>query len=137
MEPINQPFDIGRHPIHLGLGATSVPQPEHTGEMEWYMDYGARHGDDGNEGRLLSMHTFTESWDTWEMHPNGSEVVFVVDGTATFIQEIDGAHRRVVLTAGQAIINDPGVWHTAEMAEGETARVVFVTAGVGTEVRPV
>jgi len=90
MEPISQPFDIGRHPIHLGLGATSVPQPEHTGGMEWYMAYGARHGADGKEGRLLSMHTFTSSWDTWEMHPNGSEVVLAVDGTVTFIQEIDG-----------------------------------------------
>lgn len=136
MEPISQPFDIGRHPIHLGLGATSVPQPEHTGGMEWYMAYGARHGADGKEGRLLSMHTFTSSWDTWEMHPNGSEVVLAVDGTVTFIQEIDGEHRRVVLTAGQAIINAPGVWHTAEMADGERATVVFVTAGEGTEVRP-
>ena len=46
------------NPIHLGVGATAEPQPEFTGGMEWYESYGARHGDDGIEGRLVSMHSF-------------------------------------------------------------------------------
>lgn len=47
--------------IHLGLGATAVPQPPFDG-MQWYAGYDQRHGDDGPEGRLVSMHTFTEPW---------------------------------------------------------------------------
>ena len=34
------------HPIHLGLGATAVPQPEFTG-LDWYADYSARQAADG------------------------------------------------------------------------------------------
>ncbi len=28
---------IKTHPIHLGLGATVIPQPAFTGNMDWYM----------------------------------------------------------------------------------------------------
>ena len=33
--------------VHLGLGATTVPLPRHTGELEWYVGYGHdyQHGD--------------------------------------------------------------------------------------------
>jgi len=68
-------YKLNAHPIHLGLGATSVTQPEFTGAMQWYEGYGQRHSNDGAEGRLVSMHTFTEPWDVWEMHPSGTEVV--------------------------------------------------------------
>ena len=39
-----------------------------------------------------------------------------------------------MLDAGQAIVNPPGVWHTADV-DGE-ATALFVTAGLGTEIRP-
>ena len=58
--------NITVHPIHLGLGATADVEPEFTGTMEWYGAYSARHADDGPEGRLVTMHTFTEPWDVWE-----------------------------------------------------------------------
>ena len=41
--------DLARFPVHLGLGASAVPQPDFSG-MEWYAEYGARHGADGAEG---------------------------------------------------------------------------------------
>ncbi len=59
----------------------------------------------------VHLHTFDGPWDSWEMHPKGAELV-----------------------AGQAIINPPGVWHTADV-DGR-ASALFVTAGVGTEIRP-
>jgi hypothetical protein len=37
-------------PVHLGLGATALPQPAFTG-MEWYADYSARHGAGNAPGR--------------------------------------------------------------------------------------
>ncbi|MFT5432803.1 MAG: hypothetical protein ACI9OJ_003506 [Myxococcota bacterium] len=30
--------NLSKHPVHLGLGATAVEQPEFTG-MEWYAGY--------------------------------------------------------------------------------------------------
>ena len=83
--------NLNQNPIHLGLGATAKVQPTFTGEMEWYAGYGERNAADGAEGRLVTMHSFTESWDVWEMHPKGSEVVLCVSGSIELVQEIDGA----------------------------------------------
>jgi quercetin dioxygenase-like cupin family protein len=125
--------DLRKRPIHLGLGATAVEQPAFTG-IEWYADYGMRNAADGVEGRLVSMHAFSTSWDTWEMHPKGAEVVICTAGEITLVQEIEGAEQRVTLQPGEYAINPPGVWHTADVQESATA--VFITAGAGTEIRP-
>lgn len=123
------------NPVHLGLGATSLVQPEFTGGMEWYMAYGQRNAADGLEGRLVSMHTFSRPWDTWEMHPKGSELVVCTAGTITLHQEDpDGSTRSVTLQPGEYVINEPGVWHTADV--DAPATVLFITAGIGTEIRP-
>lgn len=120
--------------IHLGLGATAVAQPPFDG-MAWYEGYGHRHDGDGAEGRLVSMYTFTESWDSWEMHPVGTEVVLCTAGEMTLHQEhADGTTDRVTIRAGEYAINPPGTWHTADVAGEATA--VFITAGLGTEHRP-
>ena len=131
----NGPFPLAKHPAHLGLGATTVVQPEFTGQMEWYMGYGGRHGEEGRDGRLLSMHTFDASWDTWEMHPEGSEVVIVTAGTMRMTQEIDGEESAIEIRAGEYAINPPGAWHTADVVEGPVTGV-FITSGIGTEHRP-
>jgi mannose-6-phosphate isomerase-like protein (cupin superfamily) len=121
-------------PVHLGLGATAVPQPALTG-LDWYAAYGARHGGDGAEGRLVSMHCFSESWDSWEMHPAGEEVVLCLEGAITLHQEhADGRTDVVTIGAGEYAINPPGTWHTADIV-GE-ASALFITAGLGTEHRP-
>lgn len=126
--------DIVTHPIHLGLGATAVMEPAFKGGMAWYEGYSARHATDGREGRLVTMHTFTHPWDVWEMHPNGAEVVLCVVGRIVLVQEFpDGRTGSVALNAGQYAINEPGVWHTADVSEPVTA--LFITAGLGTEHR--
>ncbi len=105
----DSPFELSRFPVHLGLGARVVPLNEFDGTPEWSERYGAAHAADGAEGRLVSAHTFTAPWDTWEMHPHGAELVVCVDGRMTLHQEIEGQDRTVVLERGQAIINAPGV----------------------------
>lgn len=126
---------IERHPIHLGLGATAVVEPEFTGEMAWYEGYVARHASDGAEARIVATHKFTESWDSWEVHPNGAEVVLCLSGSMKLHQEApDGTLSQVTLGAGEYAINPPGTWHTADIAGEATA--LFITAGVGTQHRP-
>ena len=127
--------DITVHPIHLGLGATAGIEPEFTGAMEWYGAYSQRHAADGAEGRLVTMHSFHEPWDVWEMHPVGSEVVLCTDGEITLHQEhADGSTATVTLGAGEYAINPPGTWHTADIESAATA--LFITAGEGTDHRP-
>lgn len=133
---MNKPgTNISTHPIHLGLGATAVPQPEFTGDIQWYEEYGGRHAADGKEGRLVAMHTFDKSWDMWEMHPQGSEVVLCTAGSMTLHQErADGSKKTVTLNPGEYVINEPGTWHTADVDKEATA--FFITAGLGTTHRP-
>ena len=125
---------LNEHPIHLGLEATAVVEPRFTGDMAWYEEYTERHASDGREGRLVTMHTFAASWDVWEVHPNGAEVVLCTAGTIELVQEIDGREVLTTLEAGQYAINEPGVWHTANVAD--TATALFITAGEGTDHRP-
>jgi quercetin dioxygenase-like cupin family protein len=128
-------IDIATHPVHLGRGAAAETEPLFTGAMEWYAGYTERHADDGAEGRLVSMHTFTEPWDMWEMHPEGHEVVLCTAGRMTLHQEkMDGTVATVSLRPGQYVINEPGTWHTADVDNEATA--VSITAGWGTQHRP-
>ena len=125
---------LEERPIHLGLGATAVPQPPFTG-LEWYEGYGLRHDGDGADGRLVSMHTFTASWDSWEVHPLGEEVVLCLEGTMTLHQEhADGSRDSVTISVGEYAINPPGTWHTADI--DAPVKALFITAGLETRHRP-
>jgi len=126
-------FALERFPVHLGGVGAAETLPAFDGSGEWYMRYAQAHAADGRNGRLVSMFTFTESWPSWEVHPHGHELVVCTAGTMTLHQEIDGNVRTVTLHAGDAVINPPGAWHTADI-EG-TATALFITAGEGTENR--
>jgi len=77
--------------------------------------------------------SFEVSWDSWEVHPRGEELVACLDGEITLHQQRDGGVTTVTLRAGDAAVNPAGVWHTADVAS--SARVLFITAGAGTEHR--
>lgn len=126
--------DLSNTFVHLGAGASAIPQPPFT-DSSWYEGYGKRHDGDGAEGRLVSMFTFTESWDSWEMHPNGDEVVLCTAGQITLHQQFaNGTTAAVKIGPGEFVINPPGCWHTADVSGAATA--VFITAGLGTEGKP-
>jgi mannose-6-phosphate isomerase-like protein (cupin superfamily) len=127
-------FSLTEIPAHLGLGATVVAQTLFPGEGNWYESYGERNAADGAEGRLVIMHHFTESWDSWEVHPFGEELVVCLDGSLVLYQDTDGDVRSWAIGAGQAAVNPRGTWHTADVTS--PARVLFITAGMGTENRP-
>ena len=122
------------YPIHLGQGARAVSEPKFSG-LEWYQAYDERHADDLEEGRLVSLFRFEESWTSWEMHPQGEEVVCVVQGHMTLHQELpDRAKQSWELGPGDYAINPRGIWHTADAEEPVVA--LFITPGKGTTHRP-
>jgi hypothetical protein len=127
-------FDLSKFPVHLGLGAKVEREPEFTGDLAWYMGYGARHARDGKEGRLVTVHSFDVPWNSWEMHPVGEELVVCLTGEITLHQELPSGVVQVTLRPLEAIINPAGVWHTADVSAPATA--FFITAGEGTEHRP-
>jgi mannose-6-phosphate isomerase-like protein (cupin superfamily) len=121
------------YPIHLGMGAKAVAEPQFTGP-EWYADYDKRHGDDLDEGRIVALYRFEESWTSWEVHPAGDEVVCCIEGHMTLHQQLpDGTERSIDLGPGDYAINPPGAWHTADTQGPVVA--LFITAGKGTENR--
>jgi uncharacterized cupin superfamily protein len=134
-DPTTAPtFRLAEQPVHLGLGARVIPLEPFDGTMDWYERYETSTAADGAEGRLVSMHTFDGPWSSWEMHPAGEELVVCLTGTIELVQETAAGERRVVLQAGEAVVNPPGVWHTADVDAPCTC--LFVTAGTGTDQRP-
>lgn len=127
-------FDLTTTFIHLGLGATATPLPDFQWTPEYLERYSQRFASDGDEGRIVVMNRQEATWDQWERHPAGEEVVVLLSGRVDLLQEIDGESRLVELRPGQAVVNPPNVWHTANVHEPGDA--LFITPGRGTDHRP-
>lgn len=123
--------DLRSTHIHLGLGATATPLPDFDWSPECMENYLNRFAGDGHEGRLVGITHQAGDWSVCERHPNGMEVVILLSGRADMVQYLDGAPHRVALEPGQAVINPPGVWHTADVHE--PGELLFITSGRGTE----
>jgi mannose-6-phosphate isomerase-like protein (cupin superfamily) len=85
-------------------------------------------------GRLLSALLMHADWTNWEMHPAGDEILFMLEGKATFLLEFPDGLREVPLTAGRVLVIPKGVWHTAKVSE--PTRLLAITVGQGTQHRP-
>lgn len=127
-------IDLFTVPIHLGLGSRAQPVEGFAWDADVLAAYAAAVADDGADGRLVVAFEGSGSWDTWERHPAGDEVVICLSGRMTVIREIDDEHDPVELGPCQAMINPPGVWHTADVLE--PGLFMTITPGVGTEHRP-
>jgi hypothetical protein len=126
-------FDLATTHVHLGPGGRAHLLPDFDWSPASMAAYGARFAGDA-EGRLVTIFEQGETWTTWERHPAGEEVVVLLSGRVDLIQAIDGEERRVPLAPLQAVINPPGVWHTADVHEPGVG--LFITPGAGTEHKP-
>lgn len=54
----------------------------------------------------------------WERHPNGDEIVQIVEGTATVHLMTDDGPQSVKLSAGMVIIVPQNTWHRFETPDG-------------------
>jgi quercetin dioxygenase-like cupin family protein len=131
---VSGPFDLSSTYVHLGLGATATPLPDFEWSPSYLEDYERRFASDGVEGRLVVLSPQVETWDFWERHPAGEEVVVLLTGRCDLVQELDGTAVTTPLRPGEAIINPAGVWHRSVVHEPGTA--LFITPGIGTEHRP-
>ena len=92
---------------------------------------------DGFKGRLLiATFHFERDWPTWEVHPQGDEIVVLLSGTADMVFDENGTHRVATLAkCGEYVIVPKGTWHTARIAAPTS--MLFITPGQGTENRSV
>lgn len=127
---------LSTHPVHLGPGGRASVEPVFDG-FEWFDGYSRRHETDGANGWLVMQHAFDRSWTQWEMHSEGAEVVLCLKGRLTLIQEGEEKEPVVVaLSAGDYAVNPQGVWHTADVEDGDSAVCLFITPGLETHHRP-
>lgn len=83
---------------------------------------------------LVSTFAFDEPWPTWEMHPAGDEIVYLLEGETDLVLALpDGEQVCRLAEPGQYLIVPRGAWHTARPKVA--TRLLFVTPGQGTENR--
>ncbi|MFC4525010.1 cupin domain-containing protein [Dyella halodurans] len=61
----------------------------------------------------------------WERHPNGDEVVMVLEGTTTVVLLRDAKEERYFLAANELVVIPVGVWHRFE--ESDRVKVMTIT----------
>lgn len=69
-------------PAHLGRAASACVEPDFIGP-DGFEGYAARRAADGPQGRLVPQFAFSESRDSWEMHPHGAEHMICTQGACT------------------------------------------------------
>ena len=91
---------------------------------------------DLGSGRLITYFDFDANWDSWEVHPNGEEVVCLVAGSVDFLlEEAEGTTTVELRKPGAFVLIPRGTWHTAKVLAASS--LLVITAGEGTEHRPV
>jgi mannose-6-phosphate isomerase-like protein (cupin superfamily) len=125
------PFELTS--TYLRLRPDATVEPLAVDDTFWPRLMSGALGNFRNE-YLVTTFGYDRDWPMWERHPNGDEVVVLLEGRATFVLEIDGGERHVSLdTSGAYVIVPRGTWHTARAAG--PCRMLFITAGEGTEHR--
>lgn len=127
-------FELASNYLRLKPDATIEVMP--VDEHFWPKLIGGEMGSFNNE-YLVTHLNFSEDWPSWEVHPNGDEIVFLISGSAEFVLEApDGEITSVqVNQAGHYVFVPQGYWHTAKISEATS--MLFITAGEGTQNRPV
>ena len=117
-------FDLIDTYVHLEEGGGAVP--EEVGADFW-QTIGAR---DYEGRRLVCVFQLTEGSSTWEMHPAGDELVYLLSGA---LDQAEG-NRVVELRTRAACIVPRGVWHRQVVRK--PSDLLLITPGAGTQHRP-
>jgi mannose-6-phosphate isomerase-like protein (cupin superfamily) len=85
-------------------------------------------------GRMVGVFRYDADWNSWEVHPDGDEIVMLLSGAVDLVLEEPGGERVVALRDRAACVVPRGVWHTAN-AHGPS-EALHITRGAGTRHRP-
>ena len=86
------------------------------------------------DGYTFGVATMTEnSPHDGEMHPDGDEVLYLIDGRVRVTIETDPVQELEMLPGDGAIV-PKGIWHRVDILE--PSQIVYLTPGPGGEYRP-
>ncbi|MEM9135239.1 MAG: cupin domain-containing protein [Actinomycetota bacterium] len=89
-------------------------------------------GEQELDGRLVGLVRMSQST-SWEMHPGGDEMLFLLSGAIDVIVDDGHGEDLIPLTAGRMCIVPRHVWHRQVIKE--PGDLLFVTPGPSTEHR--
>lgn len=119
--------------VYLALGNQGNIKKLDGGDKFWSLS-----GDELDkigENWLITEFEFNEDWKSWEMHPNGEEIVFLLSGAMDLILEKDEVREKIELRQKGLIIIPRATWHTAKVLE--TSKMLVITLGKDTQVKPI
>jgi mannose-6-phosphate isomerase-like protein (cupin superfamily) len=124
------PIDPGAAYVYLSRNGSSAVFEG--GEKFWSLPPGEL--EKLGRGWLVSEFSCSEDWPNWEMHPEGDEVVYVLEGDVEFLVEEPTGVRAVRVQGRGLVIVPRSAWHTARVHA--PSRLLHVTMGAGTRHRP-
>lgn len=78
-----------------------------------------------NTGQILSVFSYSATWDYQERHPDGEELAVVVDGSIDFLLDDGSGERPVRVETGSACVVPTGSWH--RVAPRVPSTILFIT----------
>jgi mannose-6-phosphate isomerase-like protein (cupin superfamily) len=84
--------------------------------------------------RLVAIFAYDADWTSWEVHPDGDEIVLLLAGAVDLVLDEPSGARTVELRDRSAAVVPRGVWHTANVLAPSQA--LHITRGAGTAHRP-
>lgn len=88
-----------------------------------------------NDGWLMMALRRAADTPTWEMHPAGDEILYLLSGAVEIIMQGADGEQVIELRAGTACIVPRGAWHRQIVRE--PGDMLGITFGKGTQHRPV
>jgi mannose-6-phosphate isomerase-like protein (cupin superfamily) len=128
--PVKPVFDLGGTFVHLpdGLGATQVE-----GGTDFWARLPSR--PELANGRMLWTAKQVRDTATWEMHPNGEELVYLLAGAVDLVLTENEVERTISLRPNNASIVPRGIWH--RIVVQKPATLLFITPSAGTQQKPI
>jgi mannose-6-phosphate isomerase-like protein (cupin superfamily) len=87
------------------------------------------------ENWLITEFHFEEDWKTWEMHPNGEEIVYMLSGAMDLMLEKDNEVQIIELRGKGSVVIPRNTWHTAKVFA--PSNMLVITLGKETQIRAV
>ena len=126
--PVNPgPHDLDITRMILGPSGDVTPKDD---SPTFYQELDAEF--DRFKGHILvQTGESAEAWPTWEMHPHGDEIVYLLSGACDFVFWRDGNEDVLRIDRpGHAVVVPKGTWHTVRPIDA--TRLLFITPGEGT-----
>ena len=85
-------------------------------------------------GTMVTVHSSEGDWDHWEIHPNGDEVLVLLEGEMQVVFERPDGNEAFNLRPGATLVVPAETWH--RVRQQKNVRMLFITYGEGTTHKP-